>query len=345
MIARLKERFPSLFLDHHLSTWLTIQAQLGLAPATLDAYARDLLDYVAFCQAHSIVLLAAEREHIAAYVHDLAVRPLGKGPIPTRYGYANATMHRHIVAVRLFYDHLKEEGIREYNPVKRGFYTPGKGFGGSRRGLLPHFKKLPWIPTETEWQALLVSALDEPIRNRLMLALSYDAGLRRGELCSLHTSDIDPAYRLITLRADVTKGHRARVVPYSAATSQLYVAYLQQRRYMTMDKRQTFLFLSESRRNKNSPITYWSWSKTMLRIARRAGLPQFTPHTLRHLCLTDLARAGWDLHEIATFAGHQSLDTTLMYIHLSGRELSNKLAQGMKSIHTWRTQTIESMIR
>lgn len=344
MITRLRERFPLLFQDPHLSAWLTIQAQLGLAPATLDAYARDVMDYVAFCQAHSVGLLVAKREHIAAYVHDLASRPLGKGPVPSRFGYANATMHRRIVTVRLFYDHLKDDAIRKDNPVKHGVHTAAKGFGGARRGLLPHFKKLPWIPTETEWQALIISALDEPLRNRLMLAMSYDAGLRRGELCSLRTNDIDPAYRLITLRADVTKGGRARVVPYSDATSQLYAAYLQQRRQMTMVERQSLLFLSESRRNKNKPITYWSWSKIMLRMARRAGLPQFTPHTLRHLCLTDLARAGWGLHEIATFAGHQSLDTTLLYIHLSGRELSDKMTKGMESIHAWRVQTIKTIL-
>jgi integrase len=41
------------------------------------------------------------------------------------------------------------------------------------------------------------------------------------------------------------------------------------------------------------------------RIGDRADVPQFSTHTLRHLCLTDLARAGWELHAIATFAGHR----------------------------------------
>ena len=337
MIERLKERFPSLFLASYTSAWITIQAQVGMSANTLDAYARDLLDYMAFCHSHSINLLVAKREHIAAYVHDLASRPRGKG----LHGYANSTMHRRLVTVRSFYEHLKLDTIRNDNPVKCGFFTSGKGYGGTRRGLLPHFEKLPWIPTETDWHSLLISALDEPLRNRLMLALSYDAGLRRGELCSLQIGDIDPAYRLITLRAEITKGGRKRVVPYSAQTSQLYVAYMQQRRRMTLAKGQNLIFLSESRRNRNSPITFWSWSKIMLRIARKAGLPQFTPHTLRHLCLTDLARAGWELHEIATFAGHRSLATTMMYIHLSGRELTERLSKGMESIHTWRTETIK----
>lgn len=53
----------------------------------------------------------------------------------------------------------------------------------------------------------------------------------------------------------------------------------------------------------------------------------------RHLCLTDLARAGWDAHEIASFAGHRSLQSTLLYIHLSARDLAGKFARGMAAVH------------
>ena len=78
----------------------------------------------------------------------------------------------------------------------------------------------------------------------------------------------------------------------------------------------------------------------MRHIALRAHVSQFSTHTLRHLCLTDLARAGWELHALATFAGHRNLATTLQYIHLSGRDLADKLTRGMAQIHTWRTQTL-----
>jgi integrase len=71
------------------------------------------------------------------------------------------------------------------------------------------------------------------------------------------------------------------------------------------------------------------------RIAQVSGVPQFTTHTPRHLCLTDLARAGWDIHEIARFAGHRSTDSTLVYIHLSGRDLAAKLERTMAQVHGW----------
>lgn len=78
-----------------------------------------------------------------------------------------------------------------------------------------------------------------------MLALAYDAGLRREELCRMLTRDIDPSRRLISIRAETTKNSRARVVPYECATSILYVAYLRHRRQL--GGKRGLLFLSESR--------------------------------------------------------------------------------------------------
>jgi integrase len=60
--------------------------------------------------------------------------------------------------------------------------------------------------------------------------------------------------------------------------------------------------------------------------------------------LTDLARAGWDIHEIATFAGHRSVQTTLLYIHLSGRDLARKLAVSMAQIHAQRIHMLAEVM-
>jgi integrase len=75
-------------------------------------------------------------------------------------------------------------------------------------------------------------------------------------------------------------------------------------------------------------------------MSQDSGVAEFSTHTLRHLCLTDLARAGWDIHQIAKFAGHRSLESTLLYIHLSGRELAAKLDRGMAEIHAWRVKKL-----
>jgi integrase len=171
-----------------------------------------------------------------------------------------------------------------------------------------------------------------------MLALAYDAALRREELCSLQTGDLDPAHRALRVRAETTKNRRERVVPYSAPTGVLLSEYLAHR--ARISRARGPLFLSESRRNHAEPLSLWTWSKVVRRIAVAAGVPQFSTHTTRHLCLTDLARMGWELHAIAAFAGHRSTETTLTYIHLSGRELAEKLARGMDHIHAWRVEML-----
>src|SRR6266851_2774740 len=129
-------RWPVLTTCQEAINWLEIQINLGLAPRTIEAYARGLADYFAVCQRERTDPLAAGRAEIAKYVRDLAVRPNRRGPnvvaIDSGVGLANATLQQRLVAVRLFYDHLVENGQRVTNPVGRGRYTPGKGFGGQR---------------------------------------------------------------------------------------------------------------------------------------------------------------------------------------------------------------------
>ncbi len=348
-------RYTTVAATPPAAAWLRLHAHLGLAPGTVTAYGRALEDFLRFCGVGGTPLESASRTDLAAYVRELTTRPnarAGRG----RSGatLANATVQQRLTAVRLFYDYLVEEGIRPDNPVGRGRHTPGRGFAGahaagfghSERGLVPRYQTLPWLPSDDEWCAVLEATRAEPLRNRLMLALAYDAGLRREELCRLETGDVDPSARLLRIRAETTKGRRERVVPYSVATGELYAAYLPERRVVGHARRPRGpLFLSASRRNRGRPITRWTWSKVVVGIARRAGVPRFSTHTPRHLCLTDLARAGWELHEIAQFAGHRDEQSTLRYIHLSGRDLAAKLERGMAALHAWRVQMMAQVLQ
>ncbi|MEU9198345.1 site-specific integrase [Streptomyces hundungensis] len=138
------------------------------------------------------------------------------------------------------------------------------------------------------------------------------AALRREELCSLRTDDLDPAHRTLRVRTETTKNRLERVVPYSAPTGVLLSGYLAHR--ARISRARGPLFLSESRRNHAEPLSLWTWSKVIRRLALTADVPRSSTHTTRHLCLTDLARMGWELHAIATFAGHRHTDSTLTYI-------------------------------
>jgi site-specific recombinase XerD len=318
--------------------WLSIQANLGLAVNTIDAYGRGLEDFLVFCAQRDLAPETVTREHIALYVHDLATRPNPRGRnillLTSGTGLSNATMQQRITVVRLFCDFLMEDQARSDNPVGRGYYVPGKAFGGARdRGLLPHYHKLPWIPSDEEWRQVLSALKAEPLRNQVMLLLAYEGALRREELLTVEISDFDFAYRHLRVRAEHAKNGVERLVGYSEVTSQFLERYLHHRR--TLSLKRGPLFLSESHRNAAQPLSLSMWSKIVASLAARCDLPRFTTHTPRHLRLTHLARAKLDLHQIARYAGHRSLQTTMLYIHLSGVELNEAVSRSLSGFESW----------
>ncbi len=289
--------------------------------------------------------MAAGRAEIAAYVRDLRERPGRHGAnvvaLDSGAGLANATLQLRVTVVRLFYDFLVEEGVRDRNPVGRG-YRAGDGRGG-RRGLVPRFQALPWIPTDAQWRAVLEVAAGESMRNRLMFALAYDAALRREELCLLATDDLDPAHR--TLRGagrddedtprpggSLLRGRRPVAGWVSGASP---VDHGESAARCSCRSRRA----TGRRGCRRGRGRRWS-----ARSRFAPALTAFSTHTLRHLCLTDLARSGWELHAIATFAGHRRTETTQRYIHLSGRDLADRLARGMTQIHAERIALIGEVL-
>jgi integrase/recombinase XerD len=176
MAAGIEGKWPVLGRHERAAEWLRIWADLGRAPRAIDAYARGLAEYLEVCERDGVDPVAAIRAQVAGFVRELASRPGRRGPdvvvLDSGAGLSNATLQQRLVPVRLFYDFLMEEGLRESNPVGRGSYTPGRRFGGGHGGrpLVPRMVKLPWIPAEAEWLRILEVFRDEPARNRVMLA-------------------------------------------------------------------------------------------------------------------------------------------------------------------------------
>lgn len=340
MTARIEwDRYQRMAKSSQAKAWLIMVANLQLAQNTIEAYGRGVEDFFSFCHRQGIEAETATKGNIAEWINDLATRPnsrsAGRVVTGSQAGLSGATIQLKITAVRLFFDYLVEEGLRPTNPVGRGQYSPGKRGGiNSKRGIYNAPKKLPWIPNDDQWLLLLRTINDEPLRNKLMFALAYDGALRREELCCLEVDDLDPIRRTLQVRAEVSKTKRSRIVIYSRNSASLLSSYVATRPTPRENTRR--IFLSESRRNHGSPISSWTWTKAVEAVAARSKIVRLTTHTLRHLRLTDLARDGHDLKDIAEFAGHQSLTTTRIYIHLSGREWTDKFQEAMDSIHVWR---------
>lgn len=174
------------------------------------------------------------------------------------------------------------------NPLPRSG-TPGMLTAG--RGLVPRVVKLPRIPDDAQWQAFLFHAAASPLRDRLMLALTYYGALRRSEITSLSVDDFDFAHRLIRIRAETTKSRRERIVCYSPAVVPVLATHLMQMKRTGIVR--GALFRSASDRNQCAPLSFWTWSKTVRKWALESGMRDISTHTFRHLRLTHLARAGW----------------------------------------------------
>ncbi|WP_030870449.1 tyrosine-type recombinase/integrase [Streptomyces sp. NRRL S-37] len=337
-------KFPTV-AEHQLAhRWLQFTANIGRAPNTIDAYGRAVEDHLRFCAVHGTDPLLARADTVAAWIRDMLDRPLrrpAKGPRRSDAGLANATIQQRLVAVRSFYEYLVEDGLREQNPVRRG--QASRGGRRPRQGLVRRVEQAPWIPNEEIWQRILTASGEEPLRNRLMVTLAYDGALRREELVQLDVEDFEPAHRLIHLRAETTKSQRAREVAFGTTSSQLFVAYLAERRTM-FGRIDGPLFRSVSNRNYGAPLGPSIWSKTVERIARKAGAARLSTHTLRHLRLTDLARADWTIDQIAQYAGHRDLATTMRYIHLSGRELAARFHRTNTTIQADRERLLAALL-
>ncbi|WP_257015004.1 integrase [Rhodococcus sp. ACPA1] len=110
----LEEKWP--VLDRHMQAagWLRVWTDLGRAPRAIDAYARELAEYLEMCEREGVDPLTASRAHIGIYVRELTERPSRRGAsvvsLDSGSGLANATIQQRVVPVRLFYDHLIGRG-------------------------------------------------------------------------------------------------------------------------------------------------------------------------------------------------------------------------------------------
>jgi len=152
------------------------------------------------------------------------------------------------------------------------------------------------------------------IRNRAILELLYDTGIRASELTNLDLSDIDLKEKLLLVYG---KGGKERILPLTRKACETLVGYLDEVR----GYEEGAFFLSKSRKRLGQ--------RDLQRVVKRyissvATLHQMSPHTLRHTFATHLLNRGADLRAVQELLGHESLSTTQIYTHLSIAKLKEE---------------------
>ena len=184
------------------------------------------------------------------------------------------------------------------------------------REFLPYPQDQRRLPTvlSREEVSRLIDAAGTLFRRTVLMTL-YGTGMRRSELAHLKVGDID-SQRMI-IRVVAGKRGKDRDLPLSPALLETL------REYWRWRKPKLYLFPTRMRRvQSEEPISDKTVWIACSEAARRAGIRKHvTPHTLRHSWATHLLEAGTDLRTIQVLLGHDDLETTAQYLHLSQRHL------------------------
>ena len=201
--------------------------------------------------------------------------------------YSEANLHTTVNALKFFFEQVEGRG-REFYDLPR----PKKP------------QKLPSVLAEEEIVSLIQRT--ENLKHRALLMTGYSAGLRVSELISLKIHDIDSKRMLIHLHG--AKGKKDRMVPLSGKLLETL------RTYFKVYRPRVYLFEAEAGKPYNA-----QYAQAVLRQAKqKAGIhKKGSVHLLRHSYATHLLEGGTDIRYIQSFLGHQSLQTTMRYTHVS----------------------------
>jgi integrase/recombinase XerD len=234
-------------------------------------------------------------------------------------GLAAATVKRRLSSVSGLFGYLVLRGEMAANPVPRGLPTRRGSAGASRPApLIRTARRLPRILEPVEVDAL-VAAL-RTYRDRAMVEAMVLGGLRRCEVLGLRLEDLHAGERRLFI-AEGKGGHQRRV-PISNRFFVSVGLYLDNERPPRTDTAALFVALKGP--TKGRPLSQEGIDEMISNAKNRARLAHATCHELRHTCLTRLREAGMSLEAVQAQAGHRSIESTRVYLHLSNDWLAGE---------------------
>jgi integrase/recombinase XerD len=299
-----------------------LSAERGAAKNTLDAYRRDLSDYLAHLAARKRGALDATTEDIRDHLAALA-----------QAGLAPASSARKLSAIRQFHRFLAAEERRADDPADL--------LEGPKQG-----RRLPKVLSVEQVDRLLQvtrEGLDDPTRPKgdvlrakraaCLVEVLYASGLRVSELVSLPLSAAKLAEKspeqgggFLMIKG---KGGRERLAPLTRFAREALLAY----RDLLLELHpgaasQKWLFPSEG---ESGCLTRQVFARELKFLAAAAGLPpeKVSPHVLRHAFASHLLQNGADLRVVQELLGHADIATTQIYTHV----LNDRLKAMVRDLH------------
>jgi len=272
-----------------------LEIEQGLSRNTVEAYSRDVLDFLGFARKEKWTLEAVGHPELTAYLQALYARVSAR------------SVARKIVSLRSFYRFLLLDNFVKADPTER-LDSPQT------------WSTLPNYLTIQEVDALLAQPdMNGPLglRDRAMLELLYATGLRVSELVGLKVDQVNLDVGLVRT---VGKGSKERLTPLGECAIGFVRRYLAESRPALLRGRPAspYLFLSQQKR----PMTRQYFWKLVLKYGVAADIKKhLSPHVLRHSFATHLLERGADLRAVQLMLGHADISTTQIYTHVTRERL------------------------
>ena len=221
-------------------------------------------------------------------------------------GFSTKTINRKISSLKTFFNYCKREGVLTLNPALR-------------IKSLKEKKRLPAVVSELDLEKLLNSdnmfSYDfHGLRDRLIIDLFYQTGIRLSELINIRVSDYDSHEKVLKV---LGKRNKERLIPLTESLITLIEDYVQKKNNQFKVVSQFLVVANNGKK---------SYSKMIYRIVNRylsmvSSVKKTSPHVLRHAFATHLLNRGADLNAIKELLGHSSLVSTQVYTYVSGEKI------------------------
>lgn len=278
-----------------------LRLERNLSPNTIEAYRNDLAHLEAFMMRNDLKLenVTLEQLHtFAASLHE--------------YGITPRSQARVLSGVRSFFRFLVLDGVVESDPTELLEWPS-----------LP--EHLPVVLTLEEIDRI-ENSIDlskaEGARNRAIIEVLFSCGLRVSELVNMKLSDLYLEDRVLLVRG---KGNKERLVPVSnKAIADLKRWFFDRNLMKIKPGEDDYVFLNR----RGAHLTRTMILIMVKRQAEEAGIKKtISPHTFRHSFATTLLQGGADLRSIQAMLGHEKIDTTLVYTHISNEQLRKAILE------------------
>lgn len=268
-----------------------IEVEKGLSLNTVDAYRRDLTEFIDFCALNGAGdIVDINRNHLNSYILSL------------REGNLNPrSVVRKIASLRGFFKWLCANEYILNNPTLT-----------LEQPKLP--KKLPKIISVDEITEILNFDLNK--EEALIVELLYGCGLRVSELVNLKLSNIDLKSKYIQCYG---KGSKERVVPFGKKAKAALEKYLKYRDLIILQNKlpDTKILLLKSDGKSVTRQDVYNFIRSLGEKIHK----HISPHTLRHSFATHLLENGADLRVVQELLGHSDVATTQLYTHITKKRL------------------------